>query len=318
MNRGQRLRHLLMPRPGSRVLVGMGTFLAVMVCGCFFLLALVPLPDGSAASMTEAEMLVFIFCWVELPVLALFVVLAALVENRNPPRALLWSSATALFSLAGLIMTLMILTDVESDPFVFSTIILTTLVGPVVLLFSLPMVYFSARAIPEVRAALLDDLSQRACELIRARGEMTFAQLALALGISLDEVDNLLDELLRSGKLSGTMYSRWQRVYTTVALAEKQRFLLEWVRSQGRVYLPDLPAMLKTPRELAHDWLYQLVQRGQFSGYINWKQGWLYSVAAQKIGADSQCPQCGGSLSVGPALTVRCLHCGSEMLFGSK
>lgn len=316
--RTNRLRRLFTPGRRAVGALGIGILLAATVFCCLAVLVLAAPPARTGAPMSGPEIVLFGFVWVVLPGLVLFVVLAALLEKRNPPRALLWLGATLLLALAGLLTTLMMLVDIEGGHLTQGTVMLTVVVAPVVLLFSLPTVYFGARSIAEVRAALLDDLSRQACELVQARGEMTFAQLAQELDIPVGEVDDLLDELLRAHELNGVMYATWQRVYTATALAEKQRSLLELLRAQGRVYLPAIPAMLKVPRELVHDWLYQLVQRGQFEGCINWKQGWLYSVTVRQLGADSQCPQCGGTLSAGPALTVRCLHCGSEMLFRNR
>jgi DNA-binding Lrp family transcriptional regulator len=260
------------------------------------------------------EMILFLLGAFIGPLMTIFLALAARSEKRTPPRALLWCIAAILLALAGLVLTSALLLDAGSSLLAASVVMLTLIVGPVVLLISLPAVYFAARALPEVRAALLDDLNLRASGLIQARGEMSFAQLASELDIPIESVDNLLDDLLRAGKFNGTLLTRWQRVYTTTALAEKQRFLLEQVRSQGRVRMADLARTLNAPPELTRDWLYQLVQRGQFTGYINWDHGWLYASIAQRIGADSQCPNCGGQLSPGPAQTIRCLYCGSEIL----
>jgi DNA-binding Lrp family transcriptional regulator len=314
VSRAQRLRTLFRFSRAPKILFGVGSTLAGTVCCCMLTLVVISPPDPVQNGMSSLEMLLFVLGLIAIPAFSLFLILAALLEKRIPPRALLWSAVTLLLALAGVILMGVLVPSANERMFVTAVILLTTGVAPIVLVFSIPAVYFVARTIPDVRAVLEDDLTKRACELIGARGEMSFAELAQAVDLPLTEVDNLLDALLRSHQIRGTMYTRWQRVYTAASLAEKQRFLLEQVRAQGRVRLAELSRTLNAPPELTRDWLYQLVQRGQFTGYINWDHGWLYSAVAKHIGADSQCPNCGGQLSAGPANTIRCLYCGSEML----
>lgn len=95
-------------------------------------------------------------------------------------------------------------------------------------------------------------------------------------------------------------------------LSEKQRQLIEWVNVRGRIRLDELARLLAVSVETTAEWIYQLVQRGQFNGYVNWGQRLVYASTAQKIGSESLCPQCGGQLSPAPGNCIVCLHCGTE------
>ncbi len=312
MSRMQRLRQLVRLSRLARVLIGLGVFLAILSNCC---LGGMLISDPPTQGELNAVHLFFLLqSFFVLPVVILFVILAAAVEKRSPPRALLWTGAAILAALAGFLLALVMISTPGEQPLATAALSLSVLAGPVVLVISLPAVYFSARALPEVQAAWQDDLTSRALVLIRSYGVVAFAQLASDLDIPLAQVDELVDTLLHTQKLNGAMDARLQWVYTAAALAERQRFLLELLRLQGRVRLSELERRLNVPPELLRDWIYQLVQRGQFSGSMNWQQGWLYSSAAQQIGKDSRCPHCGGALSPGPANTILCLHCGAEIL----
>ncbi len=112
----------------------------------------------------------------------------------------------------------------------------------------------------------------------------------------------------------GLMDAPRQVVYSAAALAEKQRRLLGVVHARGQIHLDALAAELRAPRGLLKDWIYQLVQRGQFSGYINWEEGLLYSADAQALRDQGRCPRCGGELGLAGKGVILCSHCGSEIL----
>jgi hypothetical protein len=150
--------------------------------------------------------------------------------------------------------------------------------------------------------------------LAQARGKLSLAELAADAGLAPADLLRLLDELLSAGRLAGTINQRHQLLFTSAYLDAQQRLMLDLVRSSGRLRLERLAAMLAVPADVLYDWLYQAIQRGQFTGSINWKEGRIYSVTAAKIGSRSQCPNCGGQLAPGGGETVLCVQCGSEVV----
>ncbi|MGC8827930.1 MAG: hypothetical protein ACP5TV_13125, partial [Anaerolineae bacterium] len=56
----------------------------------------------------------------------------------------------------------------------------------------------------------------------------------------------------------------------------KERRILEMVSTQGKVSLSELILELQADRDQVKAWIYDLVGKGLFSGYINWQEGVLY------------------------------------------
>ena len=102
-------------------------------------------------------------------------------------------------------------------------------------------------------------------------------------------------------------------VYSANHLDEKRALLLDRLLTQGQIRLNEMAHYLQIPLELQEKLIYQLVQTRHFSGYINWQEGILYSLVAEKLRAGSQCPNCGGELGLKGDI-VECQHCGSEIL----
>ena len=102
-------------------------------------------------------------------------------------------------------------------------------------------------------------------------------------------------------------------VYSAENLEEKRNELLEGLQAQGQFRLDEMAHQLEIPLDLLQDLIYQSVQAHQFCGYINWEERLLYSVAAEQLGADSLCPNCGGKLGLDGEI-IECQRCGSEIL----
>ena len=65
-----------------------------------------------------------------------------------------------------------------------------------------------------------------------------------------------------------------------LAKVEKERKLLNIVLSRGQASISDLVLELGTTTDQVKACIYDLVGKGLFSGYINWKDGILYSKQA--------------------------------------
>jgi DNA-binding Lrp family transcriptional regulator len=316
MNRGQRLFNLFSLSRKAR-----NWFIAAMLLPLLlliFLLVLLALmsatPTQDSPSSTEfnnAAAVLLVVGLFLLPLAALITAIAGWREPRHPPRAFLFLLCAFLLLLAGVLITVEMYTDPISDKTVYPVMIVNVAL-PLALLFSLPGIYSAARALPEVRAILEDDINRLVLGTIQARGAVSFADLAKAVNIPLSEVYDRVDQLISSRQLAATLDAEQKWIYTASYLAEKQRNLLQWVNERGRIRLDELARLLKVSVETSTEWIYQLVEREQFDGYINWKQGLIYAATASKIGAASQCPQCGGMLSPAPGDCIVCLHCGTE------
>ena len=96
----------------------------------------------------------------------------------------------------------------------------------------------------------------------------------------------------------------------------KQRKILNMVSTQGQVRIAEVALELGATKDQLKQWLYDLVGKGLFSGYINWDDGVLYSKQASQLKSGS-CPNCGAKLEMAGKGVVKCAACGSEVFLSS-
>ena len=306
----QRIIGLFTPDAKARNFLMAAILIPMLLFAC--ITAIILSVGPSHTEMSNLDAFLFILGLFLLPLAAVLMALSALREPHYPLRAILWLAATIFISAAGMLVFTMMLFDKQLDHTAALTFLLV-IVAPIALFFSLPALYSIARAIPEVRAALNSAASDRVLAFILARGALSLDNLSTAAGIPPGEADNIVDELLHSGRLAGTLDAHYGWVYSASYLAEQQRQLLGWINLRGHIRIDELANLLKTTPTTTVDWIYQLVQRGQLGGYVNWKSRIIHAATAKKIGINSQCPECGGSLAPGTGQRIICLHCGSEI-----
>ena len=81
--------------------------------------------------------------------------------------------------------------------------------------------------------------------------------------------------------------------------------------TRGRVSIPDLAIEGNLTRDQVRDYIYDLIGKDLFRGYVNWDKGELVSAEAAQI-KDGTCPNCGGQLELAGKGLVRCPFCGTE------
>lgn len=96
------------------------------------------------------------------------------------------------------------------------------------------------------------------------------------------------------------------------SVMEKQRRILDIVKSRGQVSVPDLALELQTNAATLKDMIHQLVGLQVFSGYINWDKGVLYSAEAANLRELDTCKNCGGEITLAGRGVVTCRFCGTE------
>ena len=87
--------------------------------------------------------------------------------------------------------------------------------------------------------------------------------------------------------------------------ADKERAILNSVMTRGKVSIPDLAIEGNLTRDQVRDYIYDLIGKDLFRGYVNWERGELVSAEAAQI-KDGTCPNCGGRLELAGKGLVRC------------
>ncbi len=96
------------------------------------------------------------------------------------------------------------------------------------------------------------------------------------------------------------------------AQVEKEKRVLNMVQTQGRVRVSDVALELNVSRDQVKDHIYDLVGKGLFTGYIDWKEGVLYAKEAAEM-ETNKCPNCGATREFVGKGIVKCEYCGAEL-----
>jgi hypothetical protein len=143
--------------------------------------------------------------------------------------------------------------------------------------------------------------------LTRQGGESGLDPAALVLGIVLAIILGL--PFLGVGAY---LVVRGRAEEAQMAEVQKQKKILNMVMTQGQISIAEAALELDVSRDQIKAWVYDLVGKGLFSGYINWDDGLLISRRAAELRGD-KCPQCGGRVELSGKGVVSCPYCGTEV-----
>jgi hypothetical protein len=96
------------------------------------------------------------------------------------------------------------------------------------------------------------------------------------------------------------------------AQAAQEKKLLNIVRTHGKADIADVALEMNLTRDQIKEYIYDLVGKGLFTGYINWDDGVLYAREAAEM-QTTKCPNCGGVRELVGKGIVKCPYCGSEL-----
>jgi hypothetical protein len=143
--------------------------------------------------------------------------------------------------------------------------------------------------------------------LFAGQGEEKLQSTGLILGLALTVI-------LCAPLIGGGVYfiTKGQSEVKEFAQIEKEKRLLNMVLTQGKVQLAHAAVEMNLTIDQIKAFVYDLVGKGLFTGYVDWKSSTLYSADASKIGSTT-CPNCGGVRELVGKGTVKCPFCGAEI-----
>jgi DNA-directed RNA polymerase subunit RPC12/RpoP len=112
--------------------------------------------------------------------------------------------------------------------------------------------------------------------------------------------------------VGGFLFVKGRQDAAAFAEVEKEKKVLNMVLSQGQVRVSEVALELNATRDQVKEWVYDLVGKGLFTGYIKWDEGVLYSKQASEL-KTNKCPNCGGQLELAGKGVVSCPYCGTEI-----
>jgi hypothetical protein len=118
---------------------------------------------------------------------------------------------------------------------------------------------------------------------------------------------------LLCGVAGATLWMWVRREEQAAKPAKKLRSLWKLLKDQGKVKFEEIAVHLGISKAEVPKWIYKLGAAEAFTGYVDWKDGVLYSVEAGLLGEGKGCPQCGGRLEPAGKGIFKCQHCGAEV-----
>ncbi len=106
---------------------------------------------------------------------------------------------------------------------------------------------------------------------------------------------------------------RGQREAAEMAEVEKEQKLLGMIQTQGQISISEAAIELDVDRAQVENWIYDLVDKRLFAGYVNWDERTLYSRDASQMRGKNRCPNCGGEVELAGKGVVECPYCGVEI-----
>ncbi len=118
--------------------------------------------------------------------------------------------------------------------------------------------------------------------------------------------------LLLFGGVGVYLFIRGGAEVREMAEVRKKERLLGMIQAQGTVTLSTIMIEQRMSREEVRNDIYDLVNQGLFSGYIDWTKSTFYSKDAARVGSN-KCPNCGGIREIVGKGIVKCPYCGVEL-----
>jgi hypothetical protein len=139
-------------------------------------------------------------------------------------------------------------------------------------------------------------------------GPQSLSTAGAILGIALFGVI----PLLILGGVGVFLFIRGGQEAAEMADVQKKERLLGMIQSAGKVSIGNVAIEMKMTRDQVKNAIFELVNQGLFSGYINWQEAVFYSKDLAQV-QTTKCPNCGGEREAVGKGMVKCPFCGVEL-----
>ncbi len=179
--------------------------------------------------------------------------------------------------------------------------------------FLVPALAFGARGLRQLRDGSSPVALDSVVELLHRRGCASFAEITAVSDVPADRIEEVLFQLKLDGRLLCRLDAREGWVCTQRHEQEGLRMLPGLVAARARIGLDDLSQELNAPPSVLRAWIYQAVGAGDLQGYMNWRQGVIYSREAHALKTARCCPACAGQLELVGRGVIQCPYCDTEI-----
>ena len=114
------------------------------------------------------------------------------------------------------------------------------------------------------------------------------------------------------GGAGAFLFSRGRSEEREMAEVRKKERLLGVIQAQGQASLGSLMIETRMTRDEVKTSIYDLVNQGLFTGYIDWSTQTFFSQDAARVGSN-KCPNCGGVRELVGKGIVKCPYCGVDL-----
>ncbi|MCB9762355.1 MAG: hypothetical protein H6739_21340 [Alphaproteobacteria bacterium] len=236
---------------------------------------------------------------------------AGLVESRPLARGSIWTLCALTVATGGVLFGFAMEPESGLGTAIFGGVVCG--LGPMSMIGALA-VYYGLRGWRELSSGQDREAQTAATAALRERGAWTVDALSDQLGLSREGTVQLIRSMVRAGTLQAEIDEGAGFIATASHMARAARQLPGVVSARGRISVDELAAELEVPPAKVKGLIYEAIGARTLHGYVNWKQGVLYSQDAQKIsGSQINCPSCAGQVELVGRGVTQCPYCSVEI-----